>query len=338
MAGILLCLRLLRTQQPLPSFHMASNQPAIDPAAAAVPVVVNRHAGAIATHSGRLRLTAAARSRSWLEAVQQTGRQPLWLLEPDEVPRKVEALLAAGVRRVAVGGGDGTLAAVVPLFLRHDAECVCLPLGTLNHFARDLGIDLEPETWDDLLLSGRVRAVDVGQVNGRTFLNNVSVGLYPRMIRQRARLEGEKLLGSKRLASLWATLQVLRSRLQTFTVQWHADEDEGRFDTNALLVASNALGRHPYAPRDPDALQGRQLVLFAPQALGVLDLARMASYALAGNIIDCPGIDVVVARTIELHLPIRTVAAAVDGELIQLRTPIRIDHHERRLQAVVHDR
>jgi diacylglycerol kinase family enzyme len=316
---------------------MADHEPAFAPATA-VPVVVNRQAGAVATHVGGLRLTAAGRSLKWLEALEQREAQRVWLLEPAEVPAKVEALLTAGIRRIAVGGGDGTMASVVPLFLRHDAQCVCLPFGTLNHFARDLGIDLQPDTWDDLLLSRRLIEVDVGVVNGRMFLNNVSVGLYPRMIRQRARLEGEKLLGSKRLASLWATFQVVRSRLQTFTVQWRADQDHGHFDTNALLVASNAFGRYPYAPRNPDALHGGQLVLFAPQALRVLDLARMASYALAGNIGDCPNLDVVAARTIRLQLQSRRVTAAVDGELVSLQSPICLNHHERRLQVVVHDR
>jgi diacylglycerol kinase family enzyme len=236
-----------------------------------------------------------------------------------------------------VGGGDGTMASVAPLFLRHDAECVCLPLGTQNHFAKDLGIALQPDTWDDLLLSRRILEVDVGLVNDRTFLNNVSVGLYPRMIRQRARLEGEKLLGSKRLASLWATLQVMRSRLPSFTVHWEADGEAGEFVTKALLVASNAFGRYPYAPRSREALRGRQLVLFSPQALGVRDLARMASYALTGTITECPGIDVVAATAIRLHLQTRHVATAVDGELIRLRSPISIDYHDRALRAVVHD-
>jgi diacylglycerol kinase family enzyme len=315
---------------------MSEHEAAIAPVP--VPVVVNRHAGAIASPRGRLRLTTAARSLSWLEALQHAGRQPLWVLEPGQVPGKVESLLAEGFRRVAVGGGDGTLAGVAPLFLRHDAQCVCLPLGTENHFAKDLGIDPHPDTWNDLMLSRRVVEVDVGRANGQAFLNNVAVGLYPRMIRQRARLEGEKLLRSKRLASLWATVQVMRSRLPTFTVQWQAGHERGRFTTNALLVVSNAFGRYPYAPRSPDALRARQLVLFSPQALRVLDLARMASYAVAGDIVDCPGLDVVAARTIRLHLQTRQVAAAIDGELIRLQSPICVDHHERRLQAVVHDR
>jgi diacylglycerol kinase family enzyme len=179
--------------------------------------------------------------------------------------------------------------------------------------------------------------VDVGLVNGRTFLNNVAVGLYPRMVRQRARLEGEKLLGSKRLASLWATLQVLRKRLPPFDVGWEADNDAGSFTTSGVLIASNARGRHPYAPRRREALNDRQLVLFSPQSLGVLDLARMASHALAGTIGDCPGLDVVSASTIRLHLRRQRVTATIDGELIRLTSPICVSHHDRRLHAVVHE-
>jgi diacylglycerol kinase family enzyme len=301
-----------------------------------VPVVVNRRAGAVATHGGRWRLTTAARSLDWLEALEQRPRQPLWLLEPAEMHARVEALLSAGSPRVAIGGGDGTIASLAPLFLRHRAECVCLPFGTQNHFAKDLGIDLQPASWDALLRSRRVLEVDVGQVNGRVFLNNVSVGLYPQMIRQRSRLEGGRLLGSKRLASLWATLQVLRHRLhRSFTVEWQTDTDSGRFTTKALHIANDAHGRRPYAPRSTAALSRRELVLFAPQALGVLDLARMASYALTGTIAECPGLDVITARTIRLALRARRVSAGVDGELVHLHPPIVVDHHAARLRAVV---
>jgi diacylglycerol kinase family enzyme len=300
-----------------------------------VPVVVNRRAGAVATH-GRLRLTAAARSLDWLEALEQRPGQQLWLLEPADMQARVEALLSAGSPRVAIGGGDGTIASLAPLFLHRRSECVCLPLGTQNHFAKDLGIDLRPTTWDALLRSRRVLEVDVGQVNGRVFLNNVSVGLYPRMIRQRSRLEGGRLLGSKRLASLWATFQVLRHRLhKRFTVEWQTDSGSGRFTTRALHVANDALGRRPYAPRSPAALSRRELALFAPQALGVLDLARMASYALTGNIAECPGLDVITARSIRLELHARRVSAGVDGELVHLHPPINVNHHAQRLRAVV---
>lgn len=300
-----------------------------------VPVVVNRRAGAIATHRGRLAVTAGGRALQWVEELQHQGRQPLWLVAPDKVVPRVETLLAAGFRRVAVGGGDGTLTNVAPLFMRHQAECVCLPLGTRNHFARDLGIPFEPDSWHDLLRSRRVLAVDVGLVNGRTFLNNVAVGLYPQMLRQRARLEGEKLLGSKRLASWWATLQVMRRRVHTFSVDWEIDGQTGQFTTKALLIASNAYTGRPFAPLTREALDRHELVLFVPRALGVGDIARMASYALAGNILDCPGLDAVSAHNIRLQLPARRVTAAIDGELVRLDLPLSVRHHQQRLQAVV---
>ncbi|MFU8817313.1 MAG: diacylglycerol/lipid kinase family protein, partial [Pseudomonadales bacterium] len=200
---------------------------------------------------------------------------------------------------------------------------------------RDLGIDFDPSSWDELMRSGNVLAVDVGLVNERTFLNNVAVGLYPRMLRQRARLEGEKLLGSKRLASWWATLQVMRQRVHTFTVHWEIDHKTGEFRTKALLVASNAYTGRPFAPLSREALNRRELVLFAPRSLRVRDIARMASYALAGNILDCPGLDTVSARDIRLRLKAHHVTAAVDGELVRLRSPISIRHHEQPFQAVV---
>ena len=285
--------------------------------------------------NGDLPLTRSGRAWRWLDELHLGDRHPVWLVDPDGISGRVRELLDAGHRRIAVGGGDGTLASLAALFVAHDAECVALPLGTHNHFARDLGIPLEPARWTDLLEAAGIREVDVGEANGRPFLNNLAVGLYPRMVRERARLDGERLLGSKRLASLWATIQVLRRRAGTISVSWRSDAGHGRFDTRALLIANNDYAGEPLAPLSRSRLDGGRLVLFHPRSLAPADLASMASFALAGRVSECPGLDVIHARQLELELPGRTLQVALDGELMRMASPIVIRHQARRLRVVV---
>jgi diacylglycerol kinase family enzyme len=89
--------------------------------------------------------------------------------------------------RIVAGGGDGTLNAVAAATIDSGKTLGVLPLGTLNHFAKDLGIPLDLEGAVGAIVAGHAVRVDVGEVNGHLFLNNASLGLYPRIVRERER-------------------------------------------------------------------------------------------------------------------------------------------------------
>jgi diacylglycerol kinase family enzyme len=86
---------------------------------------------------------------------------------------------------VVAGGGDGTVNAVAGVLAGTEKPLGVLPLGTLNHFAKDLGIPHEVERAVQLLGTGAPRRVDVAEVNGRVFVNNSSIGVYPLAVRER---------------------------------------------------------------------------------------------------------------------------------------------------------
>src|SRR5690242_13341436 len=88
---------------------------------------------------------------------------------------------------VVAAGGDGTVNALASLLRGKPTALGILPLGTLNHFARDLGIPLELKDAAAVIAGGRTIDVDVGEVNGRTFVNNASLGLYPAIVQERRR-------------------------------------------------------------------------------------------------------------------------------------------------------
>src|SRR5258708_25285737 len=91
---------------------------------------------------------------------------------------------AAGAALVA-GGGDGTVSTVAAVAVRSGATCGVIPLGTLNHFAKDAGVPFDVDAAVAAIAAGRVTALDTGELNGRTFVNNASVGFYARLVRER---------------------------------------------------------------------------------------------------------------------------------------------------------
>ena len=106
---------------------------------------------------------------------------------PAAAEEAVRLASAGGLDMVVAGGGDGTLRAVASALVGTDIPLGVLPLGTLNHFAKDVGIPLDAEEAVAVIAAGHNRYVDTAEVNGNPFLNNSSVGLYPRLVRERER-------------------------------------------------------------------------------------------------------------------------------------------------------
>src|SRR6266481_9305295 len=114
-----------------------------------------------------------------------------------------------GAVAVVAGGGDGTVNAVASTLLGSEVALGVLPLGTLNDFAKDLGIPLDIEAATRNIFQGRQVSVDVGEVNGRIFLNNSSLGVYPRVVLLQHEEEQKKKGLNKWVALAQAALSVL---------------------------------------------------------------------------------------------------------------------------------
>jgi len=123
--------------------------------------------GAVAIREG---LARAARKHGILVRVVERGQ---------DARQAAQAAVEEGARTLAVAGGDGSVAAVAGVAMEHDLPLVVVPVGTLNHFARDLGLNLaRPLDALNAIASAHERSMDVGRINGRAFINNVSLGVY----------------------------------------------------------------------------------------------------------------------------------------------------------------
>jgi diacylglycerol kinase family enzyme/membrane-associated phospholipid phosphatase len=117
-----------------------------------------------------------------------------------------EAVTSGRAKALGVAGGDGSVAAAAAVALEAGLPLAVIPAGTLNHFARDVGLD-GPQDAADAVVSGRAVCVDVAEVNGTPFLNTAAIGAYPEMVRRRDRLSHRM---GKWLAMTVAAAQVLR--------------------------------------------------------------------------------------------------------------------------------
>ena len=148
------------------------------------------------------------------------------------------AARALGEQRhpIVAGGGDGTVNAVAGKLVGTDTPLGVLPMGTLNHFAKDIGIPLNLAAAVRNLFAGQISKVDVGEVNGRMFVNNSGIGFYPHFVRQRE--EQERHGRVKRVAFMLALRAMVR-RYFRLRMRVHMNQTEALEQVTPFLFVGN---------------------------------------------------------------------------------------------------
>ena len=176
----------------------------------------------------------------------------------------IDEAVAGGADALAVAGGDGSLATVAAAALAHDLPFVCVPAGTRNHFARDLGLDpTDPIAALDALSDGVEGRIDVGEVNGRVFLNNVSLGIYAEAIRHAGYRD------AKVRTLLETARTVLGPGAEISGLDLVDDLGDSHTDPAIVLVSNN-----PYALGGPPSRGGRPTL--SGGRLGIIVIDRPA--------------------------------------------------------------
>nr|MBA2339150.1 hypothetical protein [Pyrinomonadaceae bacterium] len=214
----------------------------------------------------------------------------------------------------------GTLNAVAAQLIGKDKLFGVLPLGTLNHFAKDLKIPLDIEEAAHTITNGRVLEIDVGTVNGKVFLNNSSLGLYPRIVRERERQQ-ERLGRGKWWAFVWATLRTLR-RYPFFDVRLSADGEEFIRRTPFVFIGNNEYEMNGFNLGGRACLNNGQLSLYVAHRTGRLGLLALALRALFGRLNEAKDFDQMCAKEIWIETRRKRLSVATDGEVNVFETPL----------------
>ena len=231
-------------------------------------------------------------------------------------------------------GGDGTVSAVADVVRGSGTALGVIPVGTLNHFARDLGIPLDPAEAVRVIAAGRRVGVDVGEVNGRAFINNASLGLYPNIVRERTRQQ-RRFGRSKGTAMLWATLEALHhSRLLDVWL-----ELEGRvqaFRTPFVFIGNNDYSLAGFNIGTRARLEGGILNVYATRRTSAAGLFGLALRALFGRLRQADDFMHTSVRALRVASRRRKrLLVATDGELHAFDTPLEFRIQPRALQVLV---
>ena len=276
------------------------------------PVVVNR-AGGAASRAGD------ALVRQIEEAFAAAGLSAdVHAVEGEQVAETIRRLATRGA--VAIGGGDGTQGAAAAILSEAGATQAVLPLGTRNNLARQLGIPLDLAGAVHIIAGGNKGTIDVSQVNGQVFVNNASIGLYPKLVQLREEQQERGL--PKWLAKIpasWAVLQNLTHRRYRLLL----DDAAQPVVTPLLFIGNNVYSLEPGKIGTREAMDDGLLSVFAVGKSTRAGLIGLAARTLIGRgdaerdfaaIGTCERLQVSARR--------QRIKVALDGEVVTLTSPL----------------
>jgi diacylglycerol kinase family enzyme len=240
--------------------------------------------------------------------------------------------VAAGHEIVVAAGGDGTLSATASALVATDVAFGVLPVGTLNHFARDLNIPLELEPAARIACGGHTEYVDVAEVNGKTFLNNSIIGLYP--VFRFLRAEQERKGMPRKLALLWAAIGVFR-RMPFFKLQLIANGRQVTRRTPYVLIANNEHAMQGWQLGARRSICEGKLYIYVMRPQSRWGLFWMLVKLPLGRFNAREHFDIFSAEELYIDTRAKRVGVALDGEITVMETPLRYRVLPRALRVIV---
>ncbi len=285
-------------------------------------VVLNRRSGARRAHEAAdliERLTREAGRACRVHAVRRGAHVPAVARAAVEEARRLGGILVAA-------GGDGTLNAVAQEAYRESLPFAALPQGTFNYFGREHRLSLELEQALASLLKARPRAVQVGEVNGRLFLVNASVGLYPRVLEEREAATREH--GRYRWVALWSGIRTVLRERRRLALRVELDGEPRLLEAATIFVGNNRVQLDRLGVAQAEALDHGQLVALWVRPLDPVSTLGLLWKGATGQLEQARAVESFGFRELEVQslsgaTRPRWLKVAIDGEVLWLRTPLR---------------
>jgi diacylglycerol kinase family enzyme len=246
------------------------------------------------------------------EVVQVEGSAQLMAAVGKALRKNDETIVAAG--------GDGTVSAVAGEIAGTGKIMGVLPLGTLNHFAKDVGIPLALEAAVRTLASGCTELLDVAEVNGRVFINNSSLGIYPHIVVHRDRQQ-EELNRGKWSAFAWATVLAFR-RFPFLRLRICVESQELDRETAFLFVGNNEYEMSGFRIGGRSRLNSGKLGLYLTHRTSRFGLLRLALRALFGSVNQAKDFDAFSVDEATIESRHKRLLVATDGEVTEMQPPL----------------
>ncbi len=251
---------------------------------------------------------------------RRRGIEPVVLGPDDDLEQLARAAVARGADAIGMAGGDGSQALVASIAVEHDLPYVCIPAGTRNHLALDLGVDREDVVGAlEAFAHGYERRVDVGRCAGRVFVNNVSLGVYARIVQSDAYRDNK--LGT--VADMIPLLMGPGSK--PFDLEYDGPHGNAHEEADLMLISNNRykldrLGGFGSRAR----MDTGKLSIVVLKVRTAAEVAELVAAQTAGSVSRFPGWREWEATSFEVRSG-DPIEAGVDGEALRFNSPLRFE-------------
>jgi len=239
---------------------------------------------------------------------------------PTQVQRAARRAADSHVDIVIAAGGDGTVNAVASELVGTNKILGILPLGTFNYFAREHGV---PEDWEAAFracFEGETRSVTVGSVNGRVFLNNASIGIYPLILSTREHTY--RRWGRRRLGAYWSVLETVLRRGRNLELTLTIDGSRKAVSTPLMFIARNSYQLEEFQVPGIRCVASDGLSVFIMRPMGHWRLLKVALKALARKLQPTADFETFCASRLRVESPRIGRTVAFDGERAKMLPPL----------------
>lgn len=249
-----------------------------------------------------------------------------------EIIGLAEKAIAGAAQVICAGGGDGTISAVASVVCKTDKTLGVLPLGTLNNFSKDLQIPQNLDEAVKIVCEKHTKTVDVGEVNGRTFINNSSIGLYPHIVKRR---EAQQQLGrGKWRSAFWAALKMLK-RSPFFAVKLETESGTRIVRTPFVFVGNGAYEMDFFNIGRRAKIDDGKLSVYFLHRSGRSGLFLLVLRTLLGRLRQTHDFEEIDVEQITFETKKSRILVAFDGEVEMMDTPLNYKLHPQALRVIV---
>ncbi len=229
-------------------------------------------------------------------------------------------------------GGDGTVSAVAGDAVRLNRTMGIIPIGTLNHFAKDVGIPLTTDEAIKNIQAGNTALIDTASLNDHIFLNNSSIGLYPKMVKHR---EEQMRLGGKKWLSMFKAVLAVLNSIPKINVAIKADSTNLTCKTPFVFVGNNDYKFDLFNLGQRESLRDGMLSIYCPKYVGRISYLRLVLMTLIGKLHQEENFQILHSEELILYSNKRKLEVSIDGEVVRIETPLHYKIKPKSLRLII---
>lgn len=291
-----------------------------------IEVIINADSGSVEREETKQRLIDLF-AKNGVEANVYLARNG------NEIVELAKKSVKGNAEIIVAGGGDGSVSAIVSEIIKTGKTLGILPLGTLNNFSKDLRIPQNIEEAVRVIAEKHTKQIDVGEVNGRIFVNNSSIGLYPQIVKHRENQQ-QRLGYGKWRAAFWAALKILR-RSPFLRVKLKTGGDERFVKTPFVFVGNNGYEMDFFNIGRRKCLDDGKLSVYFLHKSGRRGLFTLVLRTVFGRLRQAQDFEEINIEELTIETRKKQMLVAFDGEVDLLETPLCYCVHPLALRVIV---